>query len=102
MGFVLAYDMNPSGSSMAFVQFNDTLVPAKDFPIYEIADLNGKYPNYQHEKFPIAGENNPIVKLYVRNLNQAENKEIIPPKEVLDWGEYIYSNLKWITDEELR
>ena len=51
---------------------------------------------------PGAGENNPIVKLWVRKLDEEQNKEIVPPKEVLDWGEYTYTELKWITDKKLR
>ena len=45
--YELAYYRNPSGSSIAFVQFNVTLVPAVEFPSYEIENLNDKYPTYE-------------------------------------------------------
>ena len=41
-----AYFMNPSGSTMAFAQFNNTLVPVKEQLVYEIEDLDGNYPTY--------------------------------------------------------
>ena len=47
------YYMNPSGSTMAFAQFNDTLVTVKEHPIYEIESLNGKYPTYQYVLYRI-------------------------------------------------
>ena len=43
-----AYYMNPTGSSMAFAQFNDTLVPVKETLQYEIEHLDGKYPTYMY------------------------------------------------------
>ena len=49
----IAYKMNPSGSSIAFAQFNDTLVTVKEHPIYELEHLNRKYPTYQYVLYQI-------------------------------------------------
>ena len=42
----IAYKMNPSGSSIAFAQFNDTLVPIVQYPMYGHPEQSssGKYP----------------------------------------------------------
>ena len=41
-----AYYINPSGSSIAFAQFNDTLVPIVQYPMYGHPEQHhsGKYP----------------------------------------------------------
>ena len=53
-------------------------------------------------RYPKAGENNPTAKLYVRKLEEVENKEVIPPEEVLYWGEYIYTDVFWVSDTDFR
>ena len=53
-------------------------------------------------RLSIPGQNFPSVKIYVRKVDELENKEVIPPKEVLDWGDYIYTDVRWITDNQLR
>ena len=53
-------------------------------------------------RYARAGENNPTAKLYVRKVNEVENKEVIPPKKVLNWREYIYTDVKWASDTDFR
>ena len=48
------------------------------------------------------GDNNPSAKLFVRKLKEAKSKEVIPPREVLNWGEYIYTDVTWATDMDFR
>ena len=53
-------------------------------------------------RYSRAGENNPTAKLYVRKMNDVENKEVIPPKKVLNWGEYIFTDIIWASDTDFR
>ena len=45
---------------------------------------------------------NPTIKLFVRQFSEEKNKEVVPPKEVTEWGEYIYAKIYWIDDYQLR
>ena len=47
-------------------------------------------------RYPKAGEVNPSMTLFVRNImEEDDNKEVVPPESVVGWGEYIYTVADW-------
>ena len=63
-GFVRAFDWNADGSALAFMQFDETLVPTYSMDV--IGD--NLYPFPYTFKYPKAGETNSIVGLYLYSL----------------------------------
>ena len=63
-GFVRAFDWNADGSALAFMQFDETLVPTYSMDV--IGD--DLYPYPYTFKYPKAGEINSIVRLYLYSL----------------------------------
>lgn len=63
-GFVRAFDWNADGSTLAFMQFDETLVPTYSMDV--IGD--NLYPYPYTFKYPKAGETNSIVGLYLYAL----------------------------------
>jgi len=53
-------------------------------------------------RYPKSGETNPIAKLFVRQFSEEKNKDVIPPQKVIDWQEYIFTDVNWITENKLR
>eukprot|EP00091_Calanus_sinicus_P003745 TRINITY_DN13922_c0_g1_i1.p1 TRINITY_DN13922_c0_g1~~TRINITY_DN13922_c0_g1_i1.p1 ORF type:complete len:242 (-),score=47.97 TRINITY_DN13922_c0_g1_i1:73-798(-) len=60
--------------------------------------LKNQYPEYKVIRYPKAGEVNPTIKVFARNVEDDSNKEVVPPKEVKIWGEIIIRNLQWTGD----
>ena len=46
-------------------------------------------------RYPKAGEVNPSMTLFVRNIIEDDNKKVVPPESVVNWGEYIYTVADW-------
>ena len=63
-GFVRAFDWNADGSALAFMQFDETLVPTYSMDV--IGD--NLYPFPYTFKYPKAGETNSVVGLYLYSL----------------------------------
>jgi hypothetical protein len=53
-------------------------------------------------QYPKSGEINPSIKIFVRDLSETENKEVIPPSDVLAWGEYIFAVITWVDLKTIR
>jgi len=103
LGVNFAHYINEEGNLIAFAQFNDTLVPEFVYPHYGDPQdvLHSQYPEYRVVRYPKAGEVNPTIKLFVRNVEEDINKLVIPPVEVTNWGEYIYKVVDWTGDQVL-
>ncbi|KAL1921908.1 uncharacterized protein VTP21DRAFT_10550 [Calcarisporiella thermophila] len=68
---------SPDSTRLAFLRFDDTLVPEYKYPLY----LNGRsYPDELKQRYPKVGASSPIVSLYVYELGK--DKPI--PVEILD------------------
>ena len=52
-------------------------------------------------KYPKVGTENPTIRMTVTNLINYVSKPVIPPKEVLEFDEHIYTAATWITEDEL-
>ena len=70
--FVRAFEWNSSGDQIAYIKFDETIVPEFSMDIYG-EDL---YPFNSEFKYPKAGEINAKVSLHVFNLNTKKTKEI--------------------------
>ena len=53
-------------------------------------------------RYPKAGETNPTLRLFVWKVGEAERKAVLPPSQVTDWGEYIYTIADWTGKDVLR
>ena len=71
-------------------------------PYYYKNNKNNDQYLFRTVRYPKSGETNPIAKLFVRQLSEEKSKEIIPPQKVLNWNEYIFTSVNWITENKLR
>jgi len=53
-------------------------------------------------QYPKSGEVNPTIKVFMRDLTDNVNKEVEPPQEVINWGEYIFTVLTWVDLQTVR
>ncbi len=56
-------------------------------------------------RYPKSGEVNPTIKVFVRELYiiaESVNKEVQPPPEVTNWGEYIVAVVTWVDLDTVR
>ncbi len=53
-------------------------------------------------RYPKSGEVNPTIKVFVRELAESVNKEVQPPPEVTNWGEYIIAVVTWVDLDTVR
>jgi len=97
LGVNFAHYIDSSGQKIAWGCFNDSQVEEFSYPHYGSPSdvLGSQYPEYKTVKYPKAGQENPTVKLVVRDLSEEAAKEVVPPLEVLAWGQYIYSDVTW-------
>jgi len=97
LGVNYAHYINGVGTRIAFAQFNDSLVPDFRYPHYGNPQdiLHSQYPEYRVVRYPKAGEVNPSMTLFVRNIIEDDNKKVVPPESVVNWGEYIYTVADW-------
>jgi len=103
LGVNYAHYINSVGTRIAFAQFNDTLVPDFRYPHYGNPQdvFHSQYPEYRVVRYPKAGEVNPTMTLFVRNIAEDLNKPVEPPAEVTGWGEYIYTVADWTQNDVL-
>lgn len=86
--FVRAYEWNEDGSQIAYLKFDETLVPEYSVDTYNTS----LYPKRQNFKYPKAGEKNAEVSLHVYNLINKSSKKI-------DLGDYEYiPHIQWNHD----
>ncbi|MFM2268163.1 MAG: hypothetical protein RL757_1604 [Bacteroidota bacterium] len=88
--FTKAYEWSPDGSKIAFLRFDETLVPEFTMQNYR----GGMYPEAQTFKYPKVGERNSIVTVWIYDVKK--NKA----KQVNVTGEY-FPRLQWTPDGEL-
>uniref|UniRef100_A0A672P2M6 Inactive dipeptidyl peptidase 10-like n=1 Tax=Sinocyclocheilus grahami TaxID=75366 RepID=A0A672P2M6_SINGR len=90
-----AHWWSPSGSSLAFLTINDTLVPNMQLPRF----TGTLYPRGHQYPYPKAGQKNPEVTLFVINVNGSTHAtQLLHPKSLQRSDLYI-SMVRWVTDE---
>jgi len=81
-----AYFWSPDSKAIAFYRFDDSRVPT--FSMNEYKD--SLYPTVYSFKYPKCGEDNPIVSIYVYNVQKGNVVAVTPPKPF----EYV-PRIKW-------
>ncbi|KAJ8255209.1 hypothetical protein GJAV_G00202300, partial [Gymnothorax javanicus] len=94
LGSHVAHWWSPDGERLAFLAINDSLVPNMVLPQF----TGDQYPTGKHYPYPKAGQNNPIVKLYVVNLYGPTHTQELPPPDSLKSREYYVAMVKWISN----
>ena len=90
-GLVRSYEWSPDSKNIAYYKFNEQNVPDFSMDIFR----GNLYPKQKKFKYPKAGEENSIVKVYIYNLELQKNKFIYTEKDY----EYI-PRIKWTNSTE--
>uniref|UniRef100_A0A8C2AUW5 Dipeptidylpeptidase IV N-terminal domain-containing protein n=1 Tax=Cyprinus carpio TaxID=7962 RepID=A0A8C2AUW5_CYPCA len=90
-----AHWWSPSGSSLAFLTINDTLVPNMYLPRF----TGMLYPRGQQYPYPKAGQMNPEVTLYVISVNGSMHATQLLYPDSLQRRDLYISMVQWVTDE---
>ena len=86
--FVRAYEWNADGKKIAFLRFDETLVPEFSMDVYGRA----LYQTQQVFKYPKAGEKNAVVSLYVWDLNTDSTTKVKLQKP---YNDFYIPRIKW-------
>uniref|UniRef100_A0AAR2JD57 A-type potassium channel modulatory protein DPP6 n=1 Tax=Pygocentrus nattereri TaxID=42514 RepID=A0AAR2JD57_PYGNA len=93
----IAHWWSPDGARLAYATINDTLVPRMEVPMF----TGSPYPTGREYHYPKAGEENPVISLYVVNLNGPLHTIEMKRPEDQRIGEYYVTMVKWATSTKL-
>ncbi|XP_036377539.1 dipeptidyl aminopeptidase-like protein 6 [Megalops cyprinoides] len=93
----IAHWWSPDGARLAYATINDTLVPKMEIPMF----TGSAYPTGREYHYPKAGEENPMIFLYVVNLNGPLHTIEMKRPEDPRIGEYYITMVKWATSTKL-
>ncbi|XP_035386537.1 dipeptidyl aminopeptidase-like protein 6 isoform X1 [Electrophorus electricus] len=93
----IAHWWSPDGARLAYATINNTLVPKMEVPMF----TGSLYPTSREYHYPKAGEENPIISLYVVNLNGPLHTIEMRKPEDPRIGEYYITMVKWATSTKL-
>ncbi|XP_066544315.1 dipeptidyl aminopeptidase-like protein 6 [Amia ocellicauda] len=93
----IAHWWSPDGARLAYATINDSLVPKMEIPIY----TGSLYPTGKEYHYPKAGQENPVIFLYVVNLNGPPHTMEMKRPEDPRIGEYYITMVKWATSTKL-
>jgi len=88
--FVRAFDWSADGSKIAFIRFDETLVPEFTMNIYG-SEL---YPSNDTFKYPKAGEKNSEVSLHLYDIKTEATKEV----KLGSYTDFYIPRIKWTND----
>ncbi|CAG2175139.1 unnamed protein product, partial [Oppiella nova] len=96
-----AFWISPDGQHLVFAKINDTKVDTITWPFYgQYYNLSSnQYPSEVALKYPKPGRNNPLIEIFVLNLNETvENIEIVRllPPESIAKKDYYFTAIGWI------
>ena len=86
---VQSFKWAPDGKNIAYYKFDETYVKEFSMDIFK----GGLYPKQEVFKYPKAGENNSVVKIYLYNLDKNTSTSIYTEKDY----EY-FPRMKWTQD----
>ncbi|XP_060656606.1 venom dipeptidyl peptidase 4 isoform X1 [Drosophila nasuta] len=99
---------NPSGTQIAFIQFDDSPTHVINFPYYgEPGDVRFQYPLHQEIHYPKAGSSNPRVVLYMADLESAlaGSPDFLTPMPIPSAlnteTDYIVTVVSWLDDNNV-
>lgn len=93
----IAHWWSPDGARLAYATINDTLVPKMELPMF----TGTPYPMGKEYHYPKAGEENPVITIYVVNLNGPLHTIEMRRPEDQRIGEYYVTMVKWATATKL-
>uniref|UniRef100_A0A3Q2CW50 A-type potassium channel modulatory protein DPP6 n=1 Tax=Cyprinodon variegatus TaxID=28743 RepID=A0A3Q2CW50_CYPVA len=93
----IAHWWSPDGARLAYATINDTLVPKMELPMF----TGSPYPVGKEYPYPKAGEENPVITLYVVNLNGPLHTIEMRKPDDPRIGEYYVTMVKWATATKL-
>jgi len=86
------YNWSPKGDKIAFYRFDESKVKE-----YEITKYDSIYPTYYRYKYPIAGEVNSEVSIWIYNLNANAKTKL----EIGEKNDQYIPRIKWTTDDNI-
>ncbi|KAJ8010672.1 hypothetical protein DPEC_G00077540 [Dallia pectoralis] len=93
----IAHWWSPDGARLAYATINDTMVPKMEIPMF----TGTSYPTGREYHYPKAGEENPVISLYVVNLNGPLHTIEMRRPEDQRIGEFYVTMVKWATTTKL-
>ncbi|XP_046879919.1 LOW QUALITY PROTEIN: dipeptidyl aminopeptidase-like protein 6 [Hypomesus transpacificus] len=93
----MAHWWSPDGARLAYATINNTMVPRMEVPMF----TGTLYPTGKEYHYPKAGEENPVISLYVVNLNGPLHTIEMRRPEDPRIGEYYVTMVKWATTTKL-
>ncbi|HLV15658.1 MAG TPA: S9 family peptidase [Xanthomarina sp.] len=93
-GFVRAFQWNSASNKIAFIRFDETLVPEFSMDVYG-SDL---YPTQDVFKYPKAGEANALVSLHLYNVDSDLLSEVKVNK---DYHDFYIPRIKWTNNSDV-
>ncbi|KAJ1160595.1 hypothetical protein NDU88_001091 [Pleurodeles waltl] len=92
-----AHWWSPDGARLAYLTLNNSLVPSMELPQF----LGSVYPFSKRYPYSKAGQQIPLVKLFVVNLyGPAHTLELLPP-DTFRYKEYFITMVKWFANTRL-
>ncbi|KAM6945787.1 inactive dipeptidyl peptidase 10-like [Aplochiton taeniatus] len=93
----IAHWWSPDGERLAYLTINDTLVPNMVIPQF----TGSTYPKGLQFPYPMAGQPNPIVRVFVVNLyGPTHTLELVPPED-LRFREVYVMMVKWTSSSHV-
>ncbi|XP_077410267.1 A-type potassium channel modulatory protein DPP6 isoform X2 [Vanacampus margaritifer] len=93
----VAHWWSPDGARLAYATINDTLVPKMELPMF----TGMPYPTGKEYHYPKAGEENPLLTLYVVNLNGPLHTTEMRRPDDPRLSEFYVTMVKWATSTKL-
>ncbi|XP_077592708.1 A-type potassium channel modulatory protein DPP6 isoform X2 [Stigmatopora nigra] len=93
----VAHWWSPDGARLAYATINDSLVPKMELPMF----TGMPYPTGKEYHYPKAGEENPVITLYVVNLNGPLHTIEMRRPDDPRLSEFYVTMVKWATSTKL-
>lgn len=91
--FVKAFDWNRGGDKIAYIRFDETLVPEFSMDMYN----TGLYPQQYRFKYPKAGEKNSAVSLHIYDIKAGTTKQV----NLGNYTDFYIPRIKWTNDGQV-
>lgn len=93
-GFVRAFEWNADSNKIAYIRFDETLVPEFSMDVYG----DKLYQTQTVFKYPKAGEANAIVSLHIHNLESNNTRAVTLDKA---YNDFYIPRIKWTNDADV-
>jgi len=93
-GFVRAFEWNADSNKIAYIRFDETLVPEFSMDVYG----DKLYQTQTVFKYPKAGEANAIVSLHIHNIESNNTRAVTLDKA---YNDFYIPRIKWTNDADV-